>query len=295
MNFFSVCANVWQITRGSIFIFGIQMTAFGCKLPDSTGRDCTSSVTQLCAKLGTSSHSNSREINGNFKPPSGENDLEIEKQARSTRLSGVDEEPWSSLKLQRVSPGAWKYFSLEVADYFPARLEIRAECANSSCGVRAPESGREVGKFYLNFGSLPSEGDEFGVITGSSLPISVPSPRRGQWFIGVRGNLNLTTVLEFSLFWRVLSCPYGMVGENCTSTVNSLEVRLSKVAAWQGEKLINPTSPNFRRQNHHVQTNNRLLTEQHDITSWCHNNRMVFLFSSNACHDDHAVTKWIVT
>lgn len=228
------------------------MTVFGCKSPDFIGRDCTSSITQLCTKSATSSYSNSREINENFKPPSGAKDLEINKQARSrwTHLSRADEEPWRSLKLQRVGPGAWKYFSLEIADYFPAKLEICAECSNSSCGLPAPESGRkeeEVGKLYLNFGSLPNEDDESSVVTGSSLPISVSAPRRGQWFIGVCGNLNLTTMLEFSLFWRVFSCPYGTAGENCTSTVNSLEVRLPKVAQ-QGEKNNNPTSPNFRRQ-----------------------------------------------
>ena len=239
MNFFGARVNAWQISRGSIFIFGIQMTVFGCKLPDVIGRDCNSSVTQLCTQEATSSHSNFsrnsrinlREINGNFKPPSIETDLAIKNQAwlRLNRLIGVDEGSWRSQKLQRVGPGAWAYFSLEIADYFPARLEIQAECTNSSCGVPAPESGRreeeEVAKLYLKFGRLPNEGDEFSVVSGSSPPISVPAPRRGQWFIGVCGNPNLTTTLEFSLLWRVLSCGYGMVGENCNSTVNSLEVQ----------------------------------------------------------------------
>lgn len=215
------------------------MTVFGCKSPDVIGRDCNSGVTQLCTQEATSSHSNfsrnsrlnSIDINGDLKRPSIETDLAIKNQAqlRMNRLIGVDEGSWRSQKPQRVGPGAWAYFSLEIADYFPARLEIRVECTNSSCGVLAPESGRreeeEVAKLYLNFGRLPNEGDEFRVVSGSSPPISVPAPRRGQWFIGVCGNLNLTTMLEFSLLWRVLSCPYGMAGENCTSTVNSLEVR----------------------------------------------------------------------
>lgn len=246
----------WQISRGSIFIFGIQMTVFGCKSPDFIGRDCNSSVTQLCTQEAASSHSNffrnihfnSREIRGNLNPPSAENDLEIKNEA-SNWVSGVDDASWRSLKLQRVAPGAWTYFSLEIADYFPAKLEIHAECTNSSSCGRTEEE--EVAKLYLKFGRLPNEGDEFSVVSGSSLPVSVPAPRRGRWFIGVRGNSSLTTVLEFSLLWRVLSCPYGMAGENCTSTVKSLEV-----PEKNNRNRKNPTSQTTRGRNIHVQTIN---------------------------------------
>ena len=219
---------MWQITRGSIFTFGIHFTVFGCKSPNLRGRNCDVSIKPLCYQTSVLGL-NSQKKNSKFtlktmllkQGVNFANDLP-NLNGQVTKFGEEGEEAWSSLTSEHIGPKTWKYYVLDVIA-FSLKLEVRASCRYCNSTLKGLNETRE-GSVYVKYGRLPNETDK-AVVLGSA-PITILLPRRGLWYIGVH-NFNETDPLDFDLYWHVESCSYGAGEASCALAINSMEVRFS--------------------------------------------------------------------
>jgi hypothetical protein len=213
----------WQISRGKTFTFGLHVIVLKCNSPILRGPNCNITVTQLCSYLPidhlytTAWHPSDGSLHEELK----HHDLKpLSGQDHSAFLNDAN---WVVLKDQNIQPGEWKYYSLDVPQYY-LKLDIITVVS-----PMAFKSDMGLNKLYQStrYGALPEQSQGQMHLSLNALTIDVP--KHGLWYIGVFNPVgeNFMGMINFNLYWRIESCNTKTQGTECKATLIPLEVRLT--------------------------------------------------------------------
>jgi len=136
----------------------------------------------------------------------------------------LDDANWVVLKDQNIQPGEWKYYSLDVAQYY-FKLDIITVVS-----PMAFKSDTGLNKLYhsTRYGALPEQSQDQMHLSLNALTIDVP--KHGLWYIGVFNPVGekISGMINFNLYWRLESCNTKTQGAECKTTLIPLEVRFNQ-------------------------------------------------------------------
>jgi hypothetical protein len=214
-----------QISRGKTFTFGLHVIVLKCNSPILGGPNCNITVTQLCSNLPidhlytTSWHPSDGSLHEELK----HHDLKpLSGSSIQDHSAFLNDANWVVLKDQNIQPGEWKYYALDVPQYY-LKLDIITVVS-----PMAFKSDMGLNKLYQStrYGALPEQSQDQMHLSLNALTIDVP--KHGLWYIAVFNPVGekFMGMINFNLYWRLESCNTKTQGAECKATLIPLEVRL---------------------------------------------------------------------
>ncbi|CAK9210599.1 unnamed protein product [Sphagnum troendelagicum] len=218
-----------MISRGKTFTFGLHVIVLKCNSPILRGPNCNITVTQLCSNLPidhlytTSWHPSDGSLHEELK----HHDLKpLSGSSIQDHSAFLNDANWVVLKDQNIQPGEWKYYSLDVPQYY-LKLDIITVVS-----PMAFKSDMGLNKLYQStrYGALPEQSQDQMHLSLNALTIDVP--KHGLWYIGVFNPVgeDFMGMINFNLYWRLESCNTKTQGAECKPTLIPLERKLMETA-----------------------------------------------------------------